>query len=42
MLNLEQIIQEAAARGEFDNLPGAGKPGDRRADGEGERRERFQ
>ena len=26
MPNIEQIIQDAMARGEFDNLPGAGKP----------------
>ena len=26
MPNIEQIIQDAIARGEFDNLPGAGKP----------------
>lgn len=26
MPNIEQIIKDAIARGEFDNLPGAGKP----------------
>lgn len=26
MPNIEQIIQDAIARGEFENLPGAGKP----------------
>lgn len=26
MPNIEQVIQDAMARGEFDNLPGAGKP----------------
>ncbi len=26
MPNVEQIIKEAMARGEFDNLPGEGKP----------------
>jgi hypothetical protein len=28
MPNVERLIQEAMARGEFDNLPGVGKPVD--------------